>query len=156
MISRRINDLEKDRPGAGYGIRYTAPRTRADIFVYDLGKHSISWDVFHADQKQEFENSVGAVHRAKERGIYRGVTEGPEFHSPAVTNPFFRCKAFVIDRGEGRLEDSALCLGARKGKFFKIRISFTPSTGNIAERSKELLREISKELLREIARAMKF
>lgn len=148
LIRGDVTNFEKDNPGVGYGIRYAAAGTRVDIFVYDLGKRSISSDIFHADQKQEFESSVQAVHRAKERGLYRDVKEGREFESPAAKNPFFRCKAFVIDRGEGRLEDSAICLGAQNDKFFKVRISFTPPAGQIPERSDKLLRDI--------ARAVKF
>jgi hypothetical protein len=143
-----VTEFEKNTPGLGYGIRYTAEGIRTDIFVYNLGKRSISWDVFHADQKQEFANAIRDVHRAKERGIYRDVKEGPEFESPAVKNPFFWCKAFVIDRGEGRVEDSALCLGGRNNAFVKIRIGMTPPGPDFPGRADKLLREIS--------RAMKF
>jgi len=144
-----VTNFEKTNPGVGYGIRYTADGIRVDIFVYDLGKRSISWDVFHEDQKEEFETSIKAVHRAKERGLYRDVKEGQEFETPAVKNPFFRCKVLTIDRGEGRVEDSVLCLGARDDKFFKTRIAFVPHGGpNIVDRADKLMREI--------ARAVKF
>lgn len=143
-----VTEFEKKNPGLGYGIRYSAEGIRADIFVYNLGKRSISWDVFHADQKQEFENAIRDVHRAKERGLYRDVKEGREFESPTVKNPFFWCKAFVIDRGEGRVEDSALCLGAQNNTFVKIRIGMTPPGSDIPARADKLLREI--------ARGMKF
>lgn len=139
-----VTNFEKDNPGLGYGIRYSGEGVRVDIFVYNLRKSSISWDVFHADQKQEFNNAVRDVHRAKERGIYKNVTEGKEFESPAVKNPFFWCKNFVIDRGEGRVEDSAICLGARNNTFFKTRISFSSPIQGTAERVDMLMREISR------------
>lgn len=140
-----ITDFEKTSRGAGYGIRYTGEGIRVDLFVYDLGKSSVSWNVFHKDQQTEFEESIRAVHRAKERGIYRDVKEGEEFETPAVKNPFFRCKAFVLDRGQGRTEDSVLCLGGRNEKFFKARIAFIPGGGaNVADRSDKLMREISR------------
>jgi hypothetical protein len=146
MLTRGdVTDFEKTSAGAGYGIRYTADGIRADVFVYDLGKRSISWDIFHTDQKEEFETSIRAVHRAKERGLYRDVKEGREFETPAVKNPFFRCKVLVIDRGDGRAEDSVLCLGAQNDKFFKTRIAFVPSGGaNVVERADKLLREIAR------------
>lgn len=138
-----VTNFEKDNPGLGYGVRYSGQGVRADIFVYNLGKRSISWDVFHPDQKQELANAIRDVHRAKERGLYRAVKEGEEFESPAVKNPFFRCKAFVIDRGEGRVEDSALCLGAQNNTFFKIRIGMMPPGAHIQQRADKLLREIA-------------
>jgi hypothetical protein len=139
-----ITDFEKSHPGGGVGIRYTAPGVRADIFVYDLGKRSISWDVFSADQKQELAGSIKAIYDAKERGLYRDVKEGREFETPAVKNPFFRCKVLVIDRGEGRVEDSVLCLGAQNNKFFKTRLAFAPQGSDIVERADKLMREIAR------------
>lgn len=143
-----VTNFEKVRPGLGYGIRYGGAGFRVDIFVYNLRKTSISWDVFHADQKQEFSNAIRDVHRAKDRGIYLSVKDGGEFESPAVKNPFFWCKAFVIEGGEGRAEDSALCLGARNNAFVKVRISSMPPGPDFPRRADVLLREIS--------RAMKF
>jgi hypothetical protein len=139
-----VTNFEKDSPGLGYGIRYTAPGQRVDIFVYSLGQRRIDDDVFSPEQKTELANAVADVHRAKDRGLYRNVTEGAEFESPAVKNPFFRCRAFIIDRGEGRIEDSVLCLGARNDKFFKIRIALTPPAPGIAERADALLRQIGR------------
>jgi hypothetical protein len=139
-----VADFEKSSPGVGYGIRYAAEEVRVDIFVYDLGKRSISWDVFSADQKEEFQASIAAVHRAKQRGLYRDVKEGQEFETPAVKNPFFRCKVLVIDRGEGKVEDSVLCLGAQNDKFFKTRIAFIPQGPNVLERADKLMREIGR------------
>lgn len=139
-----VTNFEKDNPGLGYGIRYGGDGVRADIFVYKLGKRSISWDVFHPDQKQEFQNAIRDVHRAKDRGLYRGVKDGREFESPAVKNPFFWCKSFVIDRGENRIEDSVLCLGARNDTFFKIRLGFMPAGPNAQQRADSLLREIAR------------
>jgi hypothetical protein len=144
LTRAETTNFEKDTPGVGYGIRYTAEATRVDIFVYDLGKRSISWDVFHPDQKEEFQTSIQAIHRAKDRGLYRSVKEGEEFETPAVKNPFFRCKVLIIDRGEGRVEDSVLCLGARNDKFFKTRIAFTSPGSNIVERADKIMREISR------------
>ena len=141
-----VTNFEKDNPGLGYGIRYTAPGQRVDIFVYSLGKRQIDEDVFSLDQNEELTRAIADVYRAKERGLYRNVVEGAEFESPAVKNPFFRCRAFVIDRGEGRVEDSALCLGARNDKFFKVRISSSPPAPGIAERSDQLLRQIGRAL----------
>jgi hypothetical protein len=140
-----VTEFEKTSRGAGYGIRYIGEGVRVDVFVYDLGKSSISWDVFHKDQQTEFEESIRAVHRAKDRGIYRDVREGQEFETPAVKNPFFRCKAFLLDRGEGRTEDSVLCLGGRNEKYFKARIAFIPGGGaNVVDRADKLMREISR------------
>lgn len=145
LTRSEVTDFESKSRGAGYGIRYTGEGMRVDIFVYDLGKRSISWDVFHPDQKQEFEESIRAVHRAKDRGIYRDVTEGEVFETPAVKNPFFRCKIFVLDRGEGRSEDSVLCLGAQNDKFFKTRIAFIPGGGpNVVDRADRLMREVGR------------
>ena len=139
-----VTEFEKKNPGLGYGIRYSAEGIRADIFVYDLGRRSISWDIFHEDQKQEFENAFRDMQRAKERGLYKDVKEGKEFETPAVKNPFFRCKVVVIDRGEGRVEDSVLCLGARNDKFFKTRISFPAGAPNVVDRADKLMREIAR------------
>jgi hypothetical protein len=115
-----------------------------DIFVYSLGKRRIDDQVFSLDQREEFGRAIADVHRAKERGLYRNVTEGSEFESPAVKNPFFVCRAFVIDRGDNRIEDSVLCLGARNDKFFKVRMSLTPPAPGIAERADGLLRQIGR------------
>jgi hypothetical protein len=139
-----VTNFEKDHRGGGYGVRYAADGIRVDIFVYDLGKRSISWDVFSSDQKEEFEMSIKSIHRAKERGLYRDVKEGREFETPAVKNPFFRCKVLVVDRGEGRVEDSVLCLGAQNDKFFKTRIAFAPGSPNLVERADKLMREIAR------------
>lgn len=142
-----VTDFEKTSQGLGYGIRYRASGARVDLFVYDLGKRSISPETSSSDQKEEFANAVRDVHRAREKGFYRSVKDGREFESPAK-NPVFRCKTFQIDRGEGRLEDSALCLGAQNDKFFKVRIAFAPPGPNFQDRADKLLREI--------ARAVKF
>jgi hypothetical protein len=139
-----VTNFEKDNPGLGYGIRYTAPGQRVDIFIYNLGKRRIEDDVFSLDQNEELSRAIADVHRAKERNLYRNVIEGAEFESPAVKNPFFRCRAFVIDRGEGRVEDSVLCLGARNDKFFKVRISSSPPAPGVAERADALLRQIGR------------
>lgn len=143
LIRGDVTDFEKTNPGLGYGIRYAARGMRVDIFVYDLGKRLISEDVFSADLKNEFANAVRDVHRAQEKGFYRTVKDGREFESPAVKNPFFLCKEFRIDRGQGPVEDSALCLGARNNKFFKVRISLTPAAPNLPDRADKLLREIA-------------
>ncbi len=139
-----VTNFEKDNPGLGYGIRYTAPGQRVDIFVYSLGKRRIEEDVFSLDQNEELGRAISDVFRAKDRGLYRSVTEGAEFESPAVKNPFFRCRAFVIDRGEGRIEDSVLCLGARNDKFFKVRISLSPPAPGISQRADQILRQIGR------------
>jgi hypothetical protein len=144
LTQRGVTNFEKDNPGLGYGIRYGGEGVRLDIFVYNLRRTSISWDVFHADQKQEFANAVRDVHRAKERGIYRSIKEGDEFESPAVKNPFFWCKAFVLERGDGEVEDSAVCLGARNNAFVKIRLGMTPPGADFPRRADMLLREISR------------
>ncbi len=139
-----VSNLEKSYPGYGYGIRYSAPGHRIDIFVYDLGKRRIEDDVLSPEQKAEFANAVAETYRAKERGLYRNVTEGQNFESPAVKNPFFLCRAFVLDRGDGRTEDSVLCLGARNNKFFKVRMSLSPPAPGIANRADALLRQIAR------------
>jgi hypothetical protein len=139
-----VTNFEKDNPGLGYGIRYAAPGQRVDIFVYSLGKRRIDDNVFSLDQSEELGRAIGDVHRAKERGLYRNVTEGAEFESPAVKSPFFLCRSFVIDRGEGRIEDSVLCLGARNDKFFKVRLGLTPSAPGVSKRADALLRQIAR------------
>ncbi len=143
-----VTNFEKDNPGVGYGVRYAGEGVRVDLFVYDLGRRAVSGEISSADQKNEFEASIEAVHRAKERGLYRGVKEGETFESPVPGTPLFRCKVLAIDRGERRVEDSVLCLGARRDKFFKVRIAFMPQAPQVAARADELLREI--------ARAVKF
>lgn len=144
MTRGKITEFEKTHPGIGYGISYAGESTRIDIFVYDLGRKSVSWDVFSKDQKDEFDASVRTIHLAKERGIYRNLVEREEFETPAVKNPFFRCKAFSIERGEGRIEGSVMCLGGRNDKFFKTRITFSNEVQDIADRSDKIMREISR------------
>lgn len=141
-----VTDFEKTSAGLGYGVRYLAPGARVDLFVYDLGKRSLSPEIFSSDQKEEFANAVRDVHRARENGYYRSVKDGREFEYPAK-NPVFRCKMFVIDRGKGRIENSALCLGAQNNKFFKVRIALVPAP-DFPDRTAKLLLEI--------ARAVKF
>ncbi len=140
----KVTDLEKTHPGIGYGIQYAGAGARIDIFVYDLGRKTISWDVFAREQKEEFAASIKSVHLAQQRGIYRKVEERDEFETPAVKNPFFRCKAFVIERNDSRVEDSVLCLGGRNEKFFKVRITFSERSKNVADRADKLMREIAR------------
>lgn len=144
MERKNVTDFEKTNPGVGYGISYVGDGAFVDIFVYDLGKRSISWDVFHADQREELEASIRAIYRTKEAGRYRDVKDGEEFESPAVKNPFFRCKAFVIEHANGLVRDSVICLGAQNNKFFKARITYAERQSNVAERSDKLMREISR------------
>ncbi len=144
MTRGKVTEFEKTHPGIGYGISYAGESTRIDIFVYDLGRKSVSWDVFAKDQRDEFETSVRTIHLAKQRGIYRNVEEREEFETPAVKNPFFRCKSFAIERGEGRIEDSVMCLGGRNDKFFKTRITFSAPGPNVADRADKIMREISR------------
>jgi hypothetical protein len=142
LTRTNITDFEKQAPGYGHGIRYSAaPFARLDIFVYDKRLPKISDDVYSAEHKKEFLEAEAELQRAKQRGLYKDVVAGAAFEVPDVTRPFFSCRMFRITRDSGD-EDSALCLGARNNKFFKIRLSFAALSPDAMNVAKGLVREV--------------
>jgi hypothetical protein len=141
-----VTNYEKDMPGLGYGIDYDAPGQRVSIHVYTARKRQIDSDINSVDQKTEFANLYTELQDAKTRGIFLNLIEGEQFESPAVKNPFFRCGAFIIDHGAGRVSDRVVCLGGRNNKFVHVAIWFGLKTPGVALRTDAVLREVGRAL----------
>jgi hypothetical protein len=141
-----VTNYERDMPGLGYGVRYDAPGQRLEIFVYSRGKRRIDPDILSLDQKTEFEHVIAEVRDAKTRGVYRNAIENAEFESPAVKNPFFRCRVFLMEYTSGPIQERVICLGARNNSFVHIAIAFGPSTPGVALRADAMLRQVGRAL----------
>lgn len=123
----RYNDstnFERSKPGEGYGLDYSQPGWKLDVFIYDLRRSAIPDDVNSAIVRAEFERSREDAFLAHPRGLYAQVYLRRNF---TVEDPGkrtrFQCAAFYLTRDGAKPQDGYLCVTAWNNKFIKFRMT---------------------------------
>jgi hypothetical protein len=122
-----LNDstnYEKARPGEGYGLDYSQPGWKLDVFIYDLKRAAIPDDVKSAIVRAEFERSRADAFMAQPRGLYAQVYLRRNF---TIEDPGkrtrFQCAAFHLTRDGAKPQDGFMCLTSWNNKFVKLRLT---------------------------------
>ncbi len=132
-----LNDstnLERTTPGLGYGMDYSQPGWKLDVFAYDLKRAAIPDDAKSAIVRAEFERSREDVFLAYPRGPYAQVYLRRNFtieDAKKVTR--FQCAAFPMTRDGAKPQDGFLCVTALRNKFVKFRLTTLARNGTEAE-----------------------
>lgn len=123
----RLNDsvnFERSKPGEGYGLDYSQPGWKLDVFIYDLRRSAIPDDAQSAIVRAEFERSREDVFLAQPRGLYAQVYLRRNF---TVEDPGkrtrFQCAAFYLTRDGAKPQDGYLCVTSWNNKFIKFRMT---------------------------------
>ena len=123
----RLNDsmnFERSKPGDGYGLDYSQPGWKLDVFIYDLKRSAIPDDAKSAIVRAEFERSREDVFLAQPRGLYTQVYLRRNFtiEDPAKRTRF-QCAAFYLRRDGAKPQDGFLCVTSWNNKFIKFRMT---------------------------------
>ena len=123
----RLNDstnFERARPGEGYGLDYSQPGWKLDVFIYDLRRNAIPEDPKSAIVRAEFERSREDAFLAQPRGLYAQVYLRRNF---TIEDPGsrtrFQCAAFHLTRDGAKPQDGFLCVTSWNNKFIKFRMT---------------------------------
>ena len=74
LPAQRFRSISSGRkPGEGYGLDYSQPGWKLDVFIYDLKRNAIPDDAKSAIVRAEFERSREDVFLAQPRGLYAQV-----------------------------------------------------------------------------------
>jgi hypothetical protein len=132
----RHNDtmnFERSKPGEGYGLDYSQPGWKLDVFVYDLKRNAIPGDAKSAIVRAEFERSRADAFLAHPRGLYAQVYLRRNF---TIEDPGkrtrFQCAAYYMRRDGAKPQDGYLCVTSWNNKFVKLRMSTLSDKGNEA------------------------
>src|SRR5687767_14198514 len=122
-----LNDstnFERSKPGEGYGLDYSQPGWKLDVFIYDLKRAAIPEDAKSAIVRAEFERSREDAFLAQPRGIYAQVYLRRNFtiDDPAKRTRF-QCAAFHLTRDGAKPQDGFLCVISWNNKFVKLRLT---------------------------------
>src|SRR5688572_10796444 len=122
-----LNDstnFERSKPGDGYGLDYSQPGWKLDVFIYDLKRSAIPDDAKSAIVRAEFERSREDVFLAQPRGLYAQVYLRRNFiiDDPAKRTRF-QCAAFHLTRDGAKPQDGFLCVTSWNNKFIKFRMT---------------------------------
>ena len=132
----RLNDsinFERSRPGDGYGLDYSQPGWKLDVFIYDLKRSAIPDDAKSAIVRAEFERSREDVFLAHPRGLYAQVYLRRNFTIEDPTKRTrFQCAAFHLTRDGAKPQDGYLCLTSWNNKFIKFRMTALSDRDNEA------------------------
>jgi hypothetical protein len=122
-----LNDstnFERSRPGDGYGLDYSQPGWKLDVFIYDLKRAAIPDDAKSAIVRAEFERSREDAFLAQPRGIYKQVYLRRNFTiDDAAKRTRFQCAAFHLTRDGAKPQDGFMCLTSWNNKFLKFRLA---------------------------------
>jgi hypothetical protein len=122
-----LNDstnFEKSRPGEGYGLDYSQPGWKLDVFIYDLKRSAIPEDAKSAIVRAEFERSRGDTFLAQPRGLYAQVYLRRNFTiDDGSKRTRFQCAAFHMTRDGAKPQDGFLCVTSWRNKFLKFRLT---------------------------------
>jgi hypothetical protein len=122
-----LNDstnFERAKPGDGYGLDYSQPGWKLDVFIYDLKRAAIPEDARHAIVRAEFERSREDVFLAQPRGPYAQVYLRRNFTlEDAGKRPRFQCAAFHMTRDGAKPQDGFMCVTSWNNKFVKFRLT---------------------------------
>lgn len=123
----RLNDstnFERNKPGEGYGLDYSQPGWKLDVFVYDLKRSAIPDDAKSAIVRAEFERSREDVFLAQPRGLYAQVYLRRNFTiEDSAKRTRFQCAAFHLTRDGAKPQDGFLCVTSWNNKFIKFRMT---------------------------------
>jgi hypothetical protein len=122
-----LNDstnFERSKPGDGYGLDYSQPGWKLDVFVYDLKRREIPEDARSAIVRAEFERSREDVFLAAPRGLYAQVYLRRNFAiEDTAKKTRFQCAAFYMTRDGAKPQDGFLCVTSWNNKFVKFRLT---------------------------------
>ena len=121
-----LNDstnFEKAKPGDGYGLDYSLPGWKLDVFIYDLRRVAIPDDAKSAIVRAEFERSRQDVFLAAPRGLYSQVYLRRNFTVEDGKLTRFQCAAFYLKRDGAKPQDGFLCVTSWRNKFIKFRMT---------------------------------
>jgi hypothetical protein len=122
-----LNDstnLEKAKPGDGYGLDYSQPGWKLDVFIYDLKRAAIPDDPKSAIVRAEFERSREDVFLAAPRGLYAQVYLRRNFTIEGDgKRTRFQCATFYMTRDGAKPQDGFLCVTSWNNKFLKFRMT---------------------------------
>jgi len=123
----KLNDsinFEKAKPGEGYGLDYSQPGWKLDVFVYDLKRSAIPDDAKSAIVRAEFERSREDVFMAQPRGLYAQVYLRRNFTiEDGAKRTRFQCAAFHLTRDGAKPQDGFLCVTSWNNRFIKFRMT---------------------------------
>ena len=123
----RLNDstnFERSKPGDGYGLDYSQPGWKLDVFIYDLKRGAIPDDAKSAIVRAEFERSREDVFLAQPRGLYAQVYLRRNFTiEDSAKRTRFQCAAFHLTRDGAKPQDGFLCVTSWNNKFIKFRMT---------------------------------
>jgi hypothetical protein len=122
-----LNDsvnYERSKPGDGYGLDYSQPGWKLDVYVYDLKRAAIPPDAKSAIVRAEFERSREDTFLAQPRGLYAQVYLRRNF---TIEDPKketrFQCAAFHMTRDGAKPQDGFMCVTSWNNKFVKFRMT---------------------------------
>ena len=127
-------DFEATNPGLGYGVKYDKPGWAIDVFIYDLGRASISDDVGSDVLKAQIEQAQGDIFEQQTRGAYTDVkVTGSYVIKDNRGRGRFLCEGFSYVRQPEGSVDSFLCLAGWNNKFVKFRLTTRHAASSGAE-----------------------
>src|SRR5436190_5068556 len=122
-----LNDsvnFERAKAGEGYGLDYSRPGWKLDVYIYDLKRSAIPDDAKSAIVRAEFERSREDAFLAQPRGLYAQVYLRRNFTvEDAKKQTRFQCAAFHMTRDGAKPQDGFLFVSALKHKFVKFRMT---------------------------------
>ena len=123
----RLNDsvnFERSKPGEGYGLDYSQPGWKLDVFIYDLKRAAIPDDAKSAIVRAEFERARADAFLAHPRGIYAQVYLRRNFTiEDGGKRTRFQCATFHMTRDGAKPQDGFLCVTSWNNKFVKLRLA---------------------------------
>jgi hypothetical protein len=122
-----LNDsvnYERAKPGEGYGLDYSQPGWKLDVYIYDLKRNAIPADAKSAIVRAEFERSREDVFLAQPRGLYAQVYLRRNFTiEDAKKETRFQCATFHMTRDGAKPQDGFMCVTSWNNKFVKFRMT---------------------------------
>src|SRR5262245_23129051 len=121
-----LNDstnFDKTKPGESYGLDYSQPGWKLDVFIYDLRRVAIPDDAKSAIVRAEFERSRQDVFLAAPRGLYAQVYLRRNFTIEDGKTTRFQCATFFLRRDGAKPQDGFLCVTTWRNKFVKFRMT---------------------------------
>lgn len=122
-----LNDsvnFERGKPGEGYGLDYSQPGWKLDVYIYDLKRNAIPADAKSAIVRAEFERSREDVFLAQPRGLYAQVYLRRNFTiEDTKKETRFQCATFHMTRDGAKPQDGFMCVTSWNNKFIKFRMT---------------------------------
>lgn len=118
----QITDYEnRGHPGLGYSAAYAHRDWKADVYIYDLRKTTISGDPNSSEIRDQLAQATRDVTSG---GYYSEVVVGDKFVIEGTDGEDrFSCISFTYVHKQIGPARSALCLAGWRNKFIKIRLT---------------------------------